>query len=304
MRKEEFPIYPFEFVLKLKEAAFLPENKASMLRGGFGASLKRLVCINRFERNCHQCQVSSVCPYYQIFEFLAPSPEVYSVPRPYIIRCLNSVRKFNKGDILTFQLLLFGEIARYFPYIVQSVVEFGRHAGLGATKVLFDVADIRFKGESIYQEGNLSMAYPFDMQAISAPEQVPETVTVTLVTPLKVQISGKMTDHLDGKKLGILLWRGYRDFDIYLKKGLFSDDINVNALRLENSLFYWKQSTRYSNRQKIYHSLGGLMGHFSLTINKNPDIYMLLKLSEYYGLGKNRTFGAGCLKIKEVESVR
>ncbi|MGH9327085.1 MAG: CRISPR system precrRNA processing endoribonuclease RAMP protein Cas6, partial [Terriglobia bacterium] len=66
-----FPYLLLRLALKPQETLKLPaQNKANTLRGAFGSSFRRLVCVPEC-RSAHSCPLAETCPYKLIFE---PSP--------------------------------------------------------------------------------------------------------------------------------------------------------------------------------------------------------------------------------------
>ena len=73
-----------------------------------------------------------------------------------------------------------------------------------------------------------------------------------------------------------------------------STDYKIISSHLE-----YKKITRKSNRQKKLMDFGGLVGDMIVS-NIDKKTYELLKLGELIGIGKNRVFGLGKIKVEDI----
>jgi len=108
-------------LLAAKEGYLPPPFLGSMLRGGFGASLKDVVCINpKFE--CEGCFAADNCLYYQFFE------------------AKNRFHDFRLDfDLypkrLQFGLYLFNEATQKYPYVLSALHRMIERRGLGGRSI-------------------------------------------------------------------------------------------------------------------------------------------------------------------------
>ncbi len=109
-----FPYLLLRLALKPQETLRLPaQNKGNTLRGAFGSSFRRLVCVPEC-RSAQAGPLAECYPYKLIFE---PSPPHGSdrlsknqdIPRPFIFRPpLNSKTTYEAGETFDFELVFLG----------------------------------------------------------------------------------------------------------------------------------------------------------------------------------------------------
>src|SRR5438105_4508159 len=82
------PLARYRFTFRMEDDLRLPEFAGSLIRGQFGASLRRIACMTGAPV-CAGCPLYRTCPYPAIFE--TPAPEEHAlqrfsqVPNPYVI---------------------------------------------------------------------------------------------------------------------------------------------------------------------------------------------------------------------------
>src|SRR5690554_1419283 len=109
------------------EKIYLPEYPGSTLRGAFGHGLRKLTCHNK-SLNCEGCTLKDKCPYSLFFNpFLTKeekeqtSGRFHNKPRPFVFEFDTPGKmKFNIGELVKFKLNVFGEMAQYLPYIIET----------------------------------------------------------------------------------------------------------------------------------------------------------------------------------------
>ena len=120
---ENFKVARFEFKIVAQDKLYLPEYKGSTLRGGFGQTLKRIVCITR-DKECKNCLLKEKCAYSYIFETPPPKDTTRLrkypfAPHPFVIEpLLEMKREYESNDEIAFNLVLIGEAISYLPYFV------------------------------------------------------------------------------------------------------------------------------------------------------------------------------------------
>ncbi|MGH9344145.1 MAG: CRISPR system precrRNA processing endoribonuclease RAMP protein Cas6, partial [Terriglobia bacterium] len=86
-----FPYLLLRLAFRPQETLRLPaQNKGNTLRGAFGSSFRRLVCVPEC-RSAQACPLSESCPYKLIFEPAPPQgsdrlSKNQDIPRPFIFR--------------------------------------------------------------------------------------------------------------------------------------------------------------------------------------------------------------------------
>ena len=122
-----FSFAQFQFILKAQDCLHLPAYKGSTLRGGFGHAFKKVVCVKR-EKTCDSCLLKGKCVYSYVFE-TPPPPDTTRMrkypfaPHPFIITPPpEEKRKYEKGEILEFELTLIGRSIDYVPYFIYTFI--------------------------------------------------------------------------------------------------------------------------------------------------------------------------------------
>lgn len=143
-----FPYLLLRLALKPQETLKLPaQNKGNTLRGAFGSSFHRLVCVPEC-RSAQACPLAESCPYKLIFE---PSPPHGSdrlsknqdIPRPFIFRPpLDSRTTYEAGETFEFELVLLGTAVNYLPYFVLTFREVVS-AGFGLNRARCELTEVQ-----------------------------------------------------------------------------------------------------------------------------------------------------------------
>ncbi len=146
------------FGLRLIEDTVLPINKVSAIRGGIGEMLLRANCIR--DRNCVECDFERECIVRRIiYSQFDKKPEFITSGEScgYVLECENYEENFQTGDILEFNLLLFGKTIIYFNQLVQAVYQLGT-IGIGKEYSCYEIVYIRNTlGKDILTEQNICM---------------------------------------------------------------------------------------------------------------------------------------------------
>ena len=127
------------------------------------------------------------------------------------------------------------------------------------------------------------------------------TITISLVTPLRLRFDGHITDKIEFHVLIRNLLRRISSLSYFHCgekfqvdfKGLIERATLVKQAASDIQWFDWK---RYSTRQEEWMSLGGVTGTISYEGNIS-DFMLLLRLGEYVHVGKGTSFGLGRYEI-------
>ncbi|MCP4359453.1 MAG: hypothetical protein GY796_15690, partial [Chloroflexi bacterium] len=141
-----FTLARYRLTLDLLDTLHIHPYKGSALRGGFGHTFKRLVCVQ--PKACDKkCQAGHSCPYGYIFETSPPDDaevlrNIGAVPRPFVIEPPPDKRMLIiPGEQLIFELTLIGRGINYLPYFIAVFRELGQE-GLGRKRAKFRLATI------------------------------------------------------------------------------------------------------------------------------------------------------------------
>jgi CRISPR-associated endoribonuclease Cas6 len=299
------PIARYRFYFQMRDELRLPEYSGSLLRGNFGAALRRTACITG-ARECAPCPLYRTCPYPAIFE--TPAPEIHSlqrfsqVPNPYVVEPPPlGTRYIPAGEIFSFAMVLIGRALDQLPLIVYALQRaFG--SGIGRLRARGSLVDIALEGpdgaESVWDaETSRLCTYEHRLSVPFLPEI--DAVTLNIVTPLRLQIQGHRVplDSLHPRTLfAALLRRTSLLFELHAALPGLADDARrltaAAASLADERRVQWKDWTRFSSRQDQEMTLGGVIGEWTLS----GDLGELLPwfwLGQWLHVGKNATMGMG-----------
>ena len=305
----------YRFTLTVLEPVYLPPYKGSALRGGFGHTLKRLVCYHS-RGNCDECQLGNDCVYGYLFDTSPPQDaEVLSnltgVARPFVIEPpLDRRGSFESGERLDFRVVLIGRGIAYLPYFVLVFQELGK-AGLGRTRGRFALQEVTALsldgdpgGDQTVFDAADGTVYDCDRSASAAElcahaaTLSPHRLTLNFLTPTRLKHQGRWVE--DGPPFHVLLRRlldrvsslsyfhcGQRwdiDFRGWIDR--------AQGVRTADASTGWVDWERYSGRQRQRVRMGGLVGRVTYEGDLRPYL-PLLAVGELVHVGKGTVFGNG-----------
>jgi hypothetical protein len=299
------PVARYRLSFRMEDDLRLPEYSGSLLRGQFGAALRRTACMTG-ARTCAGCPLYRTCPYPAIFE--APAPEMHAlqrfsqVPNPYVIEPPPlGARHVAGGDILSFHIVLVGRALDQLPLIAYALQRAFGH-GIGRLQARGRLEDIAVEG--IDEPESLWDAERSHIRANEQSLLVPSlsdiyAVTLKIVTPLRLQNQGHP---IAGQGLRprtlftALVRRASLLFELHAALPGLASDVRRLAAAAERLVderrLEWKDWTRFSNRQEREMTLGGVIGEWTLS----GDLGELLPwfwLGQWLHVGKNTTMGMG-----------
>jgi hypothetical protein len=295
-------------------------NKGNVIRGGFGSTLRRIVC----HANCREpesCELRSVCPYTAVFQpFVPEGSEKISknrdIPRPFVIKpALETKETYLPRERLSFDLVLVGKIKDYLPYFIVTFKELSQ-AGLGRNRAPVELAGVDHVG----CDGGLAVVYTKENNLVQPPASaiswtelcgsVASTngaakvtrITLRFLTPTLLKADGLQVRR---PNFGVIAKRMRDRINalsyFYCGEGLAIDfkDFAERAekIRTVSDTTRWVESARYSRRREVTHDLSGFVGEVSF--EGELEMFLpYLKLGEYLHVGKNAVFGNGWYEIK------
>lgn len=314
------PLARYRYLCRMAAPLRLPDYAGSLLRGQFGASLRRISCATSAP-TCEGCPLLSTCPYPAVFA--APAPERHDmqrfshIPNPYVIEPPPiGTTQVEQGGTLAFNLVLFGRALDHLPLIsfaLQRAIE----QGLGASRVSGIIERIEVQNASAFSEPDWSGIWRRGDSAI-APHQALMTVAatpsssaapitqakLTFKTPLRLQHQGQpVRPHaLSPRKLiADLLRRITLLAEFHADRPNFipnAPELVRHAARLDQRHdLHWHDWSRYSCRQLQEMTLGGVLGTWTLTGDLEP-LMPWLSLGQWLHVGKNATLGLGAYHLE------
>lgn len=307
------PLARYRFTARYERRPDLPEYTGFLLRSVFGAALRRMVCVTD-RPQCTGCPLWRTCVYPAIFE-TPPQPTQFAqqfsaVPNPYVIEPPVPAVDAARNGTLTFNMVLFGlQTLRQLPLIIQAW-ERALRQGLGRARVplaLDDVIHCPHTGAptTVWTTGQRTVLphdplLPSEAWTGAAGEAAPKELTLTLLTPLRLQSNGKPLHpgELAPRKLvADLLRRLSLIFELHLHVGtppFDASELMRHAADIQDDrhALRWTEATRYSARQDREMRLGGVIGPWDLRGDLSP-LLPWLRLGQWLHVGKSATMGLG-----------
>lgn len=290
------------FNLLADEPMILPEIKNSMFRGGFGHIFKSFNCANKLSPDCSKCLLRETCIYTYIFAGVSPEQK----PKPYVI-CADDTNKrfFKKGEIFSFELLLFGNAINYLPHFIFSFIELGKR-GISKSRNKFSLSSVQdYDGTILFKNNKLlKSAEKQIISLLGERSSVPvKQLSLNFKTPLRLTYFGDLVVNPTFEMLIKAITRRLSSLcETYCG---FSADIDyqylierAKTIRVLSNRLIWKDWSRYSSRQHSKMKFGGLMG--TIVFSGDMEIFLpYLKIGSLIHIGKNCVFGNGKYEIVE-----
>ena len=315
----ELPRLPYlrlRYLLRAGEEAHLPAFKGSTLRGAFGHALRQIACTMGPAQACATCRRRACCVYTRLFEtFVEAEPPPFlkgipSAPRPYVFEPGDDRCAFAAGDLLDFDLLLFGAAVDLAAFAVLAIERMAEQ-GLGARRHPFALEEVRFlDSEGQWQTGARGSASSWRApQGPSAdpPHNLPSgELVLRFLTPTRILVDGQLAERVEFRALAFKMLRRVLELAWFHVAGVAIDwtfrPLLQQAGRVEvvSSHLEWRDWERYSNRQARSMTLGGFVGELRLAGDLAP-FAALLRAAEIVHVGKGATFGLGRVEVGAAE---
>ena len=246
----------------------------SSIRGVFGNSLKRVVCINP-SFDCKGCFAKDNCLFYDFYESDFAKFRL----------------KISLNGRVDFRIILFEEKVKEAPFVISAIYKAFKEIGITKKRIKLDNFLIFYNNQLVYDKDFKkfdNFALKFDVTDYK------KDFTLKINTPIRVKENGKLVR--DDIKLQTLLRSINHRFSKIKNKEIKKLEFNPSYKEIYKNLGF-KELIRYSNRQKTKMKLGGIMGEIIYN-DVDENSYKLLKLGEIIGVGKQVTFGLGDIEIK------
>lgn len=315
---DKLSIAAYRFVLSPLEPMELPAYKGALLRGGFGATFKQMVCPEGDPQSCTPCRRRNDCPYGYVFETSPPEGSqvlrnLSDVPTPFVIEPpLDQRTHYRPGDELEFQLVLVGQGINYLPYFFVVFEELGR-AGLGRDRSRYRVelvemvdplagatATLYTASGGLLVVGDTSLTYAH--LAERAARLPPQRITLRFQTPTRIKHQDRFVSRPDFHVLVRALLRRVSSLLYFHCGELWQPDFgqliaSAAGVEMASAEVEWADWERYSTRQRQHMNLGGFVGEVTYAGDLGP-FRPLLAIGELVHVGKGAVFGLGRYRLE------
>ncbi|HMA64966.1 MAG: CRISPR system precrRNA processing endoribonuclease RAMP protein Cas6 [Fibrobacterota bacterium] len=286
----------FTIHLELETDSRISSFVTSTIRGGFGITLRKLVCPT-IDMQCSQCLLRNNCVYCYLFE-TTPSPDsprlknYKSLPHPFTLWCRQD------GNKAVLELLLIGKAIQYLPYFIYTLRKLGSQ-GLGKERIPYRIVTALTGSTEVYADGSESIIITFQPDTISffQGDSLDGTCTLDFYTPMLLRRDGKFVDGFELYPfLSTLVRRITSLYAIHCDGVNFDNckdmlDSWMNSISVDANMTLEK-NRRFSTRQQKRIDYDGFTGTVTLTGNIGA-VMPWLKAGEVLAVGKNTAFGFG-----------
>lgn len=251
----------------------------SQLRGAFGYSLKRVICINPSFK-CDGCFISSDCLYYKFYE------------------AKNIARKYRfdfklEQDFYDFNFYLFDDATKELPYVVAAFHMMLTKTGLGKDRTTYQNFDMFINDENILIDGQIKLPQNF-IKKFETPNPA-KNIKLRFITPLRIK-KDNIFIRDERIELSDIVNSIYNRQMQILNRPLKKFPYEIKG-KIKDKNIYYKELVRKSNRQKTKMNMGGIMGEMDIE-DIDEKSYHILKLGELIGAGKQTVFGLGKIEVE------
>jgi len=302
----------------------LDQQPGSALRGALFHALLQRFCALPTQPLCASCPLIASCPVAALVAPLRDEPaRGRDIPRPFVLRPpLRATTSpagltLQAGATFTFELVLFGDAIRLFPYIALSspIMErngLGRslreNGGKRGSLIIREIVAITpdKTTQSIYTHGQTAIQQL--PPAVVAPEVIARAaavnatrITLLFVTPTRLIAEGKL---VHAPQPAVLVQRLAERLDALERE--YIPDVSAAGgsgrwravaegakLELTEWTGSWVETQGFSTRQGRALPLGGFVGQATFTGGLSLPLRELLAWGEFVHVGKNAVKGDG-----------
>jgi len=312
--------HQLHFAARAMTLVELDQQSGSPLRGAIAGALRGRFCVNQDMTTCTACSLVASCPVAALVAPMRDEEQKGSSqrPRPYVVRPnQNGKNRYEPGETIMFDLVLMGQAADLFPYIIMAVREM-EYGGLGrklpennwkrgriqllkieAVHPLHGTRQLLYNaGVSVQFPGAQVRAEHVQTYAASLS---PDALTLRFHTPLRLIDNGRLVQQIALRPLVQRLMRRLDDVCQAYGDGPLSLDFRAlleqaERVRVVNNRTRWLDLAGFSSRQGRSLPIGGLVGQATF-VGDLTHLRELLVWGSLIHVGKNAVKGDGWYTI-------
>ncbi len=297
------PYARFRLVFEASRGTRLPPYPGSAWRGAFGWALRDLACVTG-QPDCRGCAFASRCVYQRLFETARQGrPEsgmTTHAPHPFVLR----LPPRHPAELVLVDIHLFGEAMRWLDEVVMALARAGR-AGVGGARNRLGLVRVLQRVGGSWAElppgsGRLS---PFPAAVDEPPDIacVGRQVRVELQSPLRIVRRGRplRPEELTPRHFVHALYARVRKLARAQGQTLQMFWPQVpSEVGFAGASLRWIDFCRRSSRQGRRHPIGGIAGHFDLSLAGLEAAWPLLWHGQFLHVGKLTAIGHGGYRLR------
>lgn len=313
----------FEARIRFESEADLSRWPGDVLRSGFGARLRELVCAARPgpspPGDCSDCQLAGVCVYDFFYNSRPPGDarvlrRQRDIPRPFVFDPPLPGR-YSAGSTASFGFTLIGRGIDHMPYFLvalrnlgESGMSRGYRRGYGrftmesVDSIGYGKRDSIFSGTRVFNR-TIRLSY---REMLRGSTDHSGDITIRFLTPVQIKENDQFTAIPSFRGLiSRLLFRANALAEFH-GSGMLYDNESVLSLlgecrsvTVKGARIQDMRAKRYFHRQRIkMHALPPFFrGEITYTGEFSRDIMALLELGRLIHVGKMATFGNGMYEV-------
>jgi len=300
----------YRLVLRAAEPLDLPGEKGTMLRGGFGVALKRVVCAYPVPaaRECGSCPLRATCVFPRLFDAVLPDqakPRDGDAPRPFVFRVPRDRRThYEEGDTLDVEFVLIGWAREYLPYVTLALASLA-DGGMGPVRGHFALREVwsvdPFGRAPLRLDADVGTAPAHTIDWTTLRQRAAglpaDGVTVRFLTPTRFVTEHRPMPRPSFYALIAALRRRAEALSRYHCGVAWAPDYEALAeaarrVGVTRERLAWRERTRRSTRDGDVMPMGGVMGEM-VYVGDMRLFRELLALGEVIHAGKCAAFGNG-----------
>ncbi|GEM_PF-763298 len=307
----------YKFNIHFTDPIYFSVNPNFIFRSVIGKNLHDLSCIRK-KSNCRDCSLNGSCAYAILFETPVNFESIElkgrsSGTHPYIMNIYKpngdifSIDDTDNGNLrdFTIEVVVCESAIPSFSYFFTALYKTGVD-GLFKERKKYTVVSVETKRETYYPSGDSIRLNPYIEKWESNLENDLDEYKfeIKFLTPFRYIEKGSLTEPIDGfhlissasRRMKILTefyGHNYIPFS-FDKKFLQEPYIKV----LERNLT-WKESSRYSAKQKSLMILGGVVGSMKIAGKFSRSMVDMIDGVSIFNIGKNTAFGFGKVKVEK-----
>ncbi len=298
-------LYRYQFTFVTERPVRLSPYTGSMWRGLLGHGLRKAACVTK-EKTCEGCLLVDSCVYNRVFETRVRQTgqtRGNMRPHPFVIEVQPTPD--DPQENIGFVITLFESAHDALPYIVYGMTLAGQ-LGVGRENTRFELADV--KSESLLgSEQWQAIWLPEEGKLISGKTRIspaplaPDSIVVSLETPLRIKQRGKLVGPAEFESAHFLrqLWHRADDVQRYYSGGVSIPlpKEKPDQMPMLEKAIRWQDWKRYSSRQKTAMNMGGLVGKWRMEGERLAQWWPLVWYGQWLHLGKATSMGLGRYRV-------
>ena len=293
----DIPYVKLCFRIQLLKDCTLSVYKTSALRGGMGQMLLQSFCVA--DRECRECRFRQECIVQRIMYTpfdIRPEFVTSGESNGFVLECEDYHRNYAAGDVISFNLCLFGKAVVYFYPVLQAFTMLGQQ-GLGTARVPFRILQVVNEKRIPILDGSTIDMRNYHINSIA--DYVDYRIRMDrkenrMVFHTPVRIKHKREDICSFSPDAVLtsLCRRIYIMDCFVGIKALQYDPAGHLPEMISQRAVPGMMKRYSSTHEQEITQRGIRGYIEFS-DMDEDIRTLLYAGEIMHIGKNTNFGFG-----------